>query len=159
MPRGRPRKPTPKHILDGTFRNDRHSDAEPKPEPGIPTCPKHLSKLARQMWKELVAVLGETGVLTLADANALGLYCEAYSDWRQAKEMIEATGAVLADDESGRIYKSPHRVILNEAIAQMQSLGASLGLDPAARTRLKVPPPAPKVDNPKARFFRAREEA
>jgi P27 family predicted phage terminase small subunit len=110
------------------------------------------------MWGELIKVLGETGVLTMADKNAIAMYCEAYSDWRQAKETIAETGAVLIDDETGRAYKSPYRVILNEAVAQMQSLGASLGLDPSSRSRLKINAGAQKLANdPKAKFFEKRE--
>ena len=90
------------------------------------------------MWDTLVKVMGDTGVLTQADANLMAMYCEAYSDWRDAKDAIAGTGPILIDDETGRAYRNPYCAILREAVAQMASLGASLGLDPAARTRLKV---------------------
>jgi P27 family predicted phage terminase small subunit len=110
------------------------------------------------MWDKLVEVIGESGVLTQADENVMALYCEAYADWRTAKEMIDETGAVVVDDDSGRLYRSPYRVILNEAIAQMQSLGASLGLDPASRCRLQIDATAKKLaEDDKAKFFAKRE--
>jgi P27 family predicted phage terminase small subunit len=97
------------------------------------------------MWDRLIEVIGGSGILTQADENVMAMYAEAYSDWRQAKEMIAETGAVLIDDDTGRAYKSPYRVILNEAIAQMQSLGAEIGLSPVARTRLKITMQKPPV--------------
>ena len=157
MPRGRPPKPIAAHLADGTFRASRHDINGPKPPPGVPDRPDHLTPYAVDAWQWLVDVLGTTGVLTMADRNVMTLYCEAYADWRTAKELIEESGLILQDDE-GRCYKNPARVVLNEAVAQMQSLGASLGLNPAARTNLKVIPPRP-VDNNKARFFKAREQA
>ncbi len=159
--RGRPKKPTKLHILDGTFRDDRHDGAEPKPAVGLPVRPKHLTKHAKEMWTELVKVLGESGVLTKADRNTMALYCEAYSQWRNAKEEIEKKGAVLDDPDGGRMYRNPYVAIQHEAATRMMSIGGTLGLDPSSRAKMRIAVAAPKDDGPnsKSRFFKNREQA
>jgi len=140
MTAGRPRKPIEAHILSGTFRAHRHGDAgkTPKPLAGIPACPRHLGKVAKTMWRELVKTMGDTGVLTQADRNAMALYCSAYADWREASDELEKNSKVLTDSKTGREYRSPWCSILTEAVTRMRTFGSLLGLDPSARSRLQI---------------------
>ena len=158
MPRGRPRKPTRLHIIDGTFREDLHGGTEPKPAAGIPKRPTHLTKPAKEMWTELVKVLGEAGVLTQADRNAMAVYCEAYAAWRKAKDEVAKDGEVLEDKKSGRKYRNPYCVVQSEAETRMMSVGALLGLDPSSRAKMRITLTAPPVTD-KSRFFKNREQA
>jgi P27 family predicted phage terminase small subunit len=98
------------------------------------------------MWDRLIEVIGETGIITQADENVIALYCCAYSDWREAQAAIQEVGELLLDETTGRMYRNPLCAARREAVAAMVSIGASLGLDPAARTRLKIaaaPRPSP----------------
>jgi P27 family predicted phage terminase small subunit len=145
------------HIADGTYRKDRHGSGQPQPLAGIPARPRHLTKAARKVWDELVEALGNAGILTRADANCMAAYCEAMATWLDAKVMIAEGGAVLVDDSTDRMYRNPYVAIASEAVGQMQTLGSSLGLNPAARAKLHAIPPPVEPDTTD-RFFHKREE-
>ena len=57
-------------------------------ESGIPDAPEHLTKKAKAHWKKLVKELDEAGVLCVADADALAMYCEDYVLWVSEKQNL-----------------------------------------------------------------------
>ena len=77
-------------------------------------------------------------VYTAADQELLAAYCIAADLHRQAAENLAAMGAVISD-ELGVMRTNPHVRILNGQATKMASIGSRLGLDPAARSSLRVP--------------------
>ena len=80
------RKPTALKMLHGTNRADRANPAEPQPAVGAkspPWLPKNGA--ARSAWNRLAPILSDLRVLTVADAEALGLACEALAEYLAAR--------------------------------------------------------------------------
>lgn len=62
---------------------------------GLPRCPAHLDRVARNEWRRLATPMFEAGVLTLADRAALAAYCQAYARWVEAEEKLKETPRLL----------------------------------------------------------------
>lgn len=134
---GRPRKPTAKHKLEGTFRPDRHNADEPAAA-GSPEPCGLVGDDAREMWAKLVPILEVMGVLTLADGPALTVYCNAFGRMRNADRHMAEFGWSQTNDRTGIRSKSPEVFIQKEAAEVMHKVGAAFGLTPADRTRIQV---------------------
>ena len=82
----RGRKPTHLRVLDGNpgdrSLHSRHSNA-------VPTCPAHLSPIAKAEWKRLVRQLQAVGLLTALDRAVLAGYCQAYGRWVEAERKLK----------------------------------------------------------------------
>lgn len=170
MTRGRKPQPTANLKASGQYREDRHNrEGEPQVPSEKPSCPRHLSKAARKEWRRICLQLSMAGILTRLDSVILQLYCECYADWLEAKANIAENGRVVLtnskedeDEDTGEItvsgghpIQNPYVSIYNKAIDHMAKLGASLGLDPSSRTRIKAEKPKAKSD-PKDRFFKPK---
>lgn len=116
----RPR--TPSNILElrGSFK--RHPEIkrpnEPKSPYPIGECPDHLDADDQAAWNEIVSQCCP-GVLTVSD-----------------RITVEITARLLAElRETGRDFNMTR-------LARLQSLLASLGMNPADRTKISVEPPS-----------------
>ena len=108
---GRPRKPAQIHRLHGTWRADRHNDAEPQPERLAPRCPKHVQGEARKEWRRKTKELLPMGVMSLADRASLERYCLWYAIGHETVEKLNAP-------EIAKLYKTPSGYpMLNPLIA------------------------------------------
>ena len=139
---GKGRKPTPSHLklVKGTNRKDRENGQEPQPQRARPSMPAHMSDRAKEVWGYVVALLDRMGVLTEADAMALEQLCEAYADWRDARETIEAAGAYYetVNQAGGTMIRAhPAVSIRNDAARRVQSLMAEFGMTPSSRSKVK----------------------
>lgn len=141
MTRGRKATPTALKKLRGNPGKRKISDAEPKFERKIPTCPKHITGEARKEWRRLCTLLDTQGLLTQVDRAALAAYCQAYARWAEAEQMVKKSGAVLRSEKGG-FYQNPYLSIANRAIDQMIKIGSEFGMSPSSRTRLKVEKPS-----------------
>jgi phage terminase small subunit len=122
------KKPTRLRVLSGSTRThpERNNPAEPKPEPGMPKPPPWLPTTgpARDAWRRLAPILLELHVLTLADGDGLALICLAEAD------LIEAR-------------RDPNGWRRGDAAWKRLRLGmADFGLNPSARAKVSVVPPA-----------------
>lgn len=108
--------------------------------------PEWLDDLAAEVWKFYAPKLCEQRILTVIDLHNLEAFCAAYSRWRLAEREL-AEGGLVVDGPQGP-KKNPAATVLNEALRQMQTFGASLGLSPSDRGRIKVP------DGPKKNPFK-----
>ncbi len=131
------RKRTPKHILDlkGTARADRHSNVEPAPLAGIPTCPRDLSKDGKKVWKELVRVMGEAGIFTQADLWAMENFCAAAARCKALEKEINGMSLKRPADRLKQLY-----VMLRGERNEMNRAGSALGLSPTARASMHIQP-------------------
>ena len=89
---GRPGKPTQLKVVEGTLRKDRINASEPTPKAVAPVMPGWLSPKSKTAWKDLSLTLLDIRVLTVADRKALELLCDAYGEWRDARDVIKKSG-------------------------------------------------------------------
>jgi P27 family predicted phage terminase small subunit len=145
MPAGRKPKPTHLKLVQGTMRKSRRNDREPKPGPGLPPCPDHLTEAAQTEWRRVAPLLAECGLLTTLDRAALAAYCQAWGRWVEAEQMIAAHGTLVRSPQ-GYPVASPYLRIAAVAMRQMHSLLAEFGMTPSARSRIAAGEPAQSRD-------------
>ena len=136
---GRKPKPTAQKRAAGNPGKRKLNDAEPDYSTLLiaPPAPDWMSDYAGVMWDKLAPELIDAKVLTLTDLHVLEGFCLAYSRWREAEKDVMKNGITICT-AMGRV-KNPACTVANEAMRQMTSYGAALGLDPASRARLVVP--------------------
>jgi P27 family predicted phage terminase small subunit len=132
--RGRKPAPTTLKILEGR-QPCRINKNEPTAVRGRPQCPDWLDDVAKAKWGQMLDVIEPMGTLTLAEGEALALYCGAFSRYRQALDIIARDGVVpLGPDGSPR--RNPAIGIAKDAEAVMLRIQAEFGLSPASRGKV-----------------------
>lgn len=152
---GRKRKPTHIRILEGNAGHRPLSAQEPKPERGVPTCPKHLSPRGKQVFRKLGRTLDEIGVITKADGLALELLVSAYDEYRDARDLIHDAAAEkkfeaqqLVETKDGLVYKTftelgfilrphPANALATNAWRRTAAMLSEFGLTPASRSKVR----------------------
>ncbi len=151
---GRKPKPSSLHELEGT--RNRHKNKGNDPQfIGLPTCPKHLDKVAKAEWKRVSAALIAQGLLTAVDRAALAAYCAAYSRWANAEENLQKFGAVIKSPKSGFPIANPYVGIANTSLTLMRQFLTEFGMTPASRSRLAVADSGTKSADPFATFMQS----
>lgn len=134
---GRAPKPTALKRLQGNPGGKRLNDNEPMPERGDVKPPRWLSVPARREWRRVAGVLYDAGLLTVADHDALALYCEAMVTYRQAMARVRVDGEIL-ESHTGSYYQHPALGVANRARAAMVPILREFGMTPASRSGLHV---------------------
>src|SRR5262245_59499054 len=137
MPRGRPRKPTRIKILTGNPGKRPIDAREPLPRRGRPPCPGWLDGEAKKFCRKLVPELDRLGLLTVVDAGALAGYCQAWAEFRQATETLQAEGRTQRNGD--RVFNHPAVSQQRSAWDAIRAFSGLFGLDPSSRARLSVP--------------------
>ena len=152
--------PTPTPVLklrDSTLVTKRHERLEAKGPAGAPDCPDWLTETDRQVWDQIVPLLGLMGVLTRIDAHALSRYCRLWTRWRKAEDFIAEKGEMYPlKDEKGGVkcfMQWPQVAIAHKLAQQLTRIEQEFGMTPASRTRIQVDPHASTKANDKSRFF------
>ncbi|WP_232340790.1 phage terminase small subunit P27 family [Burkholderia pseudomallei] len=101
-----------------------------------------MSDAAKAQWPTVAKQLSDAGLLTVIDAPALALYCEAFARWKDANDNIVKFGAVIKAP-SGFPIQSPFLAIANKTHAQMVRLLAEFGMTPSSRSRVTAKKPDP----------------
>lgn len=128
-----------------------------QPEVEVPNCPRHLLPEARKEWRRITPELERYGLISKLDRAALALYCQAYARWVWAEEQLQRSVCLMQEKEAAAIERgetwtggdgytvptpnghmtySPHWVIANKAMEQVNRYMSSFGLDPASRGRV-----------------------
>lgn len=141
MARGRPPKPVEKHVLDGTYRADRHGPlAGPAGATAPPPAkPADLAGEAAELWDHLSRLLA--GVVCERDGTHLAELCRWWAELRR-------TQAGLATAEVGGVRYTALLAAAAKCSQQFDRLASRFGLTPADRARLKTEaagPAKPKV--------------
>ena len=123
---GRPRKTALQLLVDGTWRRDRHGSRELPPTAPLGPPPRHLGVEARTAWRETAA---SARWLCRPDRGLLEVYAQLLAAARRDFDAMSAAKLSL-----------------------LASLGARLGLAPADRSRLTLPP-TPTPPDPGEKFF------
>ena len=150
MPGGKGRKPKPtaqKELAGNPGKRKLNKDEPQFDAVADVAAPEHLHdfKYAAEQWDTLAPQLCIRGVMTVADLWNLEAFCLAYSVYRTS--MAEANGQPTIMQENGTMKKHPALSAANEALRQMQSAGAVLGIDPANRSRIIAPNGGKQKDN------------
>lgn len=157
---GRKALPANVHLLRGNPSKLSAADLMDsfQPQVEIPDCPSHLWPVAKKEWKRITPELERYGLISKLDRSALALYCQCYARWvwaeqqltramkaaDQARAAAAAKGEVYAGGDgmtvvaaSGHVTYSPHWVIANRAMEQVNKFLASFGMEPASRAKVQ----------------------
>ncbi len=133
---GRRPKPTAKKALAGNPGKRALNIAEPKfTEITHVDPPDWMQPLAIQMWQTVVPELLAQHIVCITDLHNVEAFCTAYANWRSAQELVVQHGPIV-ESAMGSPMKNPALTAAKEAMSQMVTFGAMLGLDPSSRSRL-----------------------
>lgn len=107
-----------------------------------PDRPDFLSPDAAAEWDRIVADLVQVGLVSAIDRAELAIYCQAWADWKLARERLAELQdrGFVESTPSGYKQIGVWMQIANRAEDRMRAAGGSFGMSPAARTRLKTQP-------------------
>jgi P27 family predicted phage terminase small subunit len=151
---GRKPKPTALKKLEGNPGKRALNKKEPRAQPAIPQCPKHLKDEARKEWRRVSKQLHELGILTRVDRSVLAAYCTAWGTYVEAEEHLESEGHVLIS-EKGAVTQNPWSWISKSARDQMVKFAAEFGMTPSSRSRVKVEMPSEEEELERMLFGKA----
>jgi|TARA_R100000479_G_scaffold163617_1_gene102205 P27 family predicted phage terminase small subunit len=135
------RLPTEIKKQRGTLRKDRMNDNEPKLPSVIPPIPTWLSEDGQKAFSELSTLLHDMSVLTQADELALTLLCDAYSEYKKAKEVVNELGSTMEVTSREGNTKSvirPEVQIANQSFVRVFQLLKEFGLTPSSRAKVNA---------------------
>ena len=146
--RGRKKLPSHLKLVKGTARGElqkkKRDDIEPEQLPEVPLPPVHLNAIAQEEWRRVSPQLYALRLLTAVDIAALVAYCEVYSTYRQADEILQtmaqadATKGLLLRTKKENIIQNPMLGIRNKALRDMVFYAAEFGMTPSARARINT---------------------
>jgi P27 family predicted phage terminase small subunit len=138
--------PTALKKARGTWRADRSAPNEPIPS-GMPQCPKWITdKTLRREFLKLAHSLNDMGVVGSVDRNILTRYCTTWARWRRVVEaLLQNIGAeiMVFKDENGTVKMlqvSALHSVERSLADSLHRMEGSLGLNPAARSRISMMP-------------------
>jgi P27 family predicted phage terminase small subunit len=119
------------------------SPSQHTPQPGtkegeltrVLECPTELGPIARQEWGRVVGQLTLLGILSAFDRAPLAAYCNAYSLWIEAVEMVQKYGATI-QSPNGHPVQSPYLTTVNRQADMMMKIACQFGFTPASRSRI-----------------------
>ena len=114
-------------------------------EKSEPTMPKGLSKYQQKAWKEIIARLSQTKVITKVDDLALREYCAICEEIEDIKKTISDEGYTVVNGRGGT-SAHPLLATLERFRKLKKSYLESYGLTGASRSRVEP------VDNSKEYF-------
>ena len=136
--RGPAPTPTAVKLARGETRPSRLDYEEPTPRRRLPSMPKDIDPEARKVWRRILREMGETGVITAADADLLRAYCEAVASYVRNRRLMSESGAVVRGARGRDLVKSPLHQIVREERDAIRLLARELGLSPSARVGLRI---------------------
>lgn len=135
------RLPTEIKKQRGTLRADRTNPNEPTAPLKIPPVPTWLSEDGQKSFIELSQLLHNMSVLTEADEVSLTLLCDAYGDYKQAKDVINKLGPVqevTSREGHTKTIQRPEVAIANQAFVRVFQLLKEFGLTPSSRAKVNA---------------------
>jgi len=125
----------------GTYRKDRENANEPNlPSVDLP-IPNWLNEDGKKVFMELSCLLHDMSVLTQADSIALEMLCDAYSEYKIAKEVVNSLGAtmeIVSREGNVKSIIRPEVQIANQAFVRVFQLLKEFGLTPSSRAKVNA---------------------
>jgi P27 family predicted phage terminase small subunit len=155
---GHNRKSTAVKKAEGNRGKRKLNKSEPAPLPGEPPIPGWLKPESRIHWPEICKVLQENGTLFKTDAVAIAALCNSLALFIKANANIKKFGIVIVQDldeetGTGTIRANPAVRIRSDALRQLRQAWQSFGLDPAARSAIRLDPTDPGKKKPTEENF------
>tara|TARA_R110002020_G_C16076746_1_gene756706 strand:+ start:238 stop:711 length:474 start_codon:yes stop_codon:yes gene_type:complete len=125
----------------GTLRKDRLNPNEPVLPSVLPPIPSWLSEDGQKAFSELSTLLHDMSVLTQADEIALTLLCDAYSEYKKAKEIVNKLGAtidIISREGNSKPTIRPEVQIANQSFVRIFQLLKEFGLTPSSRAKVNA---------------------
>jgi len=97
--------------------------------------PAHLSDVAADLWRDLMAEMGPLGCLVTTDLHALSQLCEAYADWIEAKDILDEIGNGGYYEVKGVWRVHPAFYAASDADRRLRGWLSEFSLSPTARLR------------------------
>ncbi|MCH7685380.1 MAG: phage terminase small subunit P27 family [Planctomycetes bacterium] len=141
------------HQMHGTYRHDRHDKAGQPPSGKMPACPDWLSDDARKEWERVLPELEQMGIVGATDYAVLTGYCESWSQYKSAVEMLAKTGPLHKPRNDGEVRRSPIVFILKDSREAMLKFARELGLSPSSRMTVSVAGSGDHTDNQGTQLF------
>jgi len=135
------RLPTEIKKQRGTLQKHRENENEPKLPCVIPPIPTWLSEDGQKAFAELSTLLHDMSVLTQADELALTLLCDAYSEYKNAKQIVNELGAtveVMSREGNSKPTIRPEVQIANQSFVRVFQLLKEFGLTPSSRAKVNA---------------------
>jgi P27 family predicted phage terminase small subunit len=125
----------------------------------IPGCPAFLLAGARKEWRRITPELKRYGLISKIDRAALALYCQCWARWEWAEQQLTAAQAkaaagmaaaaaegrewtggdgVTVATPNGHMTYSPHWVIANKAMEQVNTYLKNFGMSPMSRKQVQL---------------------
>jgi P27 family predicted phage terminase small subunit len=134
---GRPRKPTIKLKIHGTYRADRRFINEPAPAIVIPIMPKHLKGEAATEWRRIAPLLAKMKCVTEWDRSLLSAYCFEWGVYVELCKKVKIKDLVITTINGNKIH-NPLLSARNKALTNLKELATEFGLSPSSRSRLNL---------------------
>ena len=99
-----------------------------------------VDEYALREWNRLLPHLEPLGLLTVADSECYGKYCQTHADLRRCREEWEASGGMTVVGGNGGLKNHPAWIRWNSLMTHYRQLWKELGLSPTARAGLKIDP-------------------
>jgi P27 family predicted phage terminase small subunit len=130
----------------------------------IPPAPPHLKPLAKAEWDRITPHLEAAGLVTNLDMGVLALWCDAWGDYVEARQMIERPaeqgGGWMVKTPNGYEVQSPWVAQLNRAAERLVKCGVEFGFTPSSRARVEShQQPGLFDDDPMEAFLSAGKQA
>ncbi len=142
--KGRPPKPAHLKVIDGNPGKRRLAPTVKAP-PSRPRAPEWLPSYAKTVWRRLVPLLDEMGILTTVDRETMASYCIAVNKLKESTEALAKTGYLVQGRRKGEAVKNPAAQHQREAMHEIATFSSMFGLSPADRQRLGDPASAAKA--------------
>lgn len=145
---GRPPVPTALKLLRGNPGKRPLPSGEPRPAAVEPQMPGYLDPIARREWKRTAPRLVRLGLLTEADGELFGGYCQTVSDLARINKAMRACGYKMlaekhtvdgAGNEHLEVKTNPLVIQRRNALAQLRYFCQEFGLTPSSRAKIQVP--------------------
>ena len=157
----RGRKPLPTAVKDASGEHKNHpsrrNNSEPVAAKGIPPIPESIAadSVASRCWQSVCGTLNDMGILTIADASVMELYCVTYSQWRWLSNVVKDGNCSIATEKG--VTTLPEANQVHKYSATLLRLMAELGLTPSSRSRIHATPK--EEDDPFTDFLKRRMES
>lgn len=143
--RGRKPKPTGLRVIEGNREHRTiHAELEPKPAAAKPPCPKILTGQARKHWRYLLQQLEAMNILGQSDQGTIMSAAISFGQAYDLQEQIETISE--KEEKTPADIKSQMSMLraLRQTLRDLVTFEAHLGLNPTARTRIKLEKPQPQ---------------
>jgi P27 family predicted phage terminase small subunit len=96
----------------------------------VPEPPAHVTGLAAEEWRRVVAVLVERGDMDEAILGTLESYAVHYQRWRLSEDHVREYGLMVEAPRTGVPMENPHVSIANKTASMTLRLAKALQILP-----------------------------